>query len=194
MHPTSKRSVLKVTLGLFALMPMTWAADPAPATGSDEAAASAPAATIHGTKFKKSIFNDPHIVGVAAVDKHVLPNPDRNWRKEVTVAPGKHFISLRYFYGTKVGKAIVPMDVKPAAKYEVRWKDAGEGVDLWVVDLATGKAATEVARVTPAYEETRDLAKVPITNTSESSMPDPVFQQRAKNQSPTSHAWSLGGP
>ena len=57
--------VLKVVLGWLALGPCAWAVE-APA-------ATVPRASIHGTKSRKSVFSDPQIVGVAAIDTHVIP-------------------------------------------------------------------------------------------------------------------------
>lgn len=161
-------------------------AAPAPSTSI----ATTPGASIHGSRTKKSIFTDAHIACVAAVDRQPIPKFEAGWRKDRALDPGKHFISLRYFHRTEVGKCVLELNVKPETRYEVRFNSSDRWVDLWIVDLSTGEPVTKVTRIKPAYEAGRDLSRIPWVGSSDANMPDPALMAHPGNQSPQTSAWA----
>ena len=61
------------------------------------------------------------------------------YAQEVFVAPGRHYLKLKYAYFNTFANGTVWFDAQEGRSYMIRRRASGNGVQLWVEDTTTGR-------------------------------------------------------
>ena len=105
-------------------------------------------AFIHGSNHKDAfpLFDD-HTACVMAIDGRTIKDERKRWNQDIPLEPGDRKIDVVYYHGMFITMATFDLEIKPGAKYEIRFKEEGnQQVDFWLVDLAVGTPVTGVSR------------------------------------------------
>jgi hypothetical protein len=129
-------------------------------------------ATIRGSE-RPSVILDSFTAYVIAVDGKRVMAGEKGWNTPLVIPAGRRTLGVEFERGSYHGRADLLLNAAPGGRYELRFDTDVQTygpntyVDFWVVNLASGKAVTEIKR-----------GPISLSGTSGTYIPVPIIVPR----------------